>query len=94
MKAIKKVVITGDTNSEIPEASLELLKNPDLLIADAIVPPNIHIKKTHELRRGYGTCRAAQCKKIALIHLSHLFRPHHIESLFLPLGYDGQVFEF
>lgn len=33
-------------------------------------------------------------KEVVLTHLSHLFRPHHIESIFLPLGYDGQVFEF
>jgi phosphoribosyl 1,2-cyclic phosphate phosphodiesterase len=32
-------------------------------------------------------------KETVLTHLSHLFRPHHIESIFLPLGYDGQVFE-
>jgi phosphoribosyl 1,2-cyclic phosphate phosphodiesterase len=32
-------------------------------------------------------------KKVILTHLSHLFRPHHIESVFLPLGYDGQELE-
>jgi len=90
----KKVVITGDTNSEIPEASLELMKNPDLLIADAIVPPNIHIKKHMNSEEAMALAEQLNAKKTALIHLSHLFRPHHVESLFLPLGYDGQVFEF
>jgi phosphoribosyl 1,2-cyclic phosphate phosphodiesterase len=32
-------------------------------------------------------------KEVVLTHLSHLFRPHNIESTSLPLGYDGQVFE-
>src|SRR5512145_3171452 len=35
-----KVVVTGDTSPDIPEKSLELMKDPDLLIADAIVPPH------------------------------------------------------
>lgn len=89
----KKVVITGDTNLEIPEASLELMENPDLLIADAIVPPHIHIKKHMNSEEAMALAVQLNAKEIVLTHLSHLFRPHHIESVFLPLGYDGQVFE-
>lgn len=89
-----KVVVTGDTNSKIPEASLELMKNPDLLIADAIVPPHIHIKKHMNSEEAMALAENLNAKEVVLTHLSHLFRPHHIESIFLPLGYDGQVFEF
>lgn len=89
-----KVVITGDTNPDIPEKSLELMKDPDLLIADAIVPPHIHIKKHMNLEEAMALAQKLDAKKVVLTHLSHLFRPHHIESMFLPLGYDGQVFEF
>ncbi|AAM07413.1 TPA: MBL fold metallo-hydrolase [Methanosarcina acetivorans] len=89
-----KVVITGDTNPDIPEKSLELMKDPDLLIADAIVPPHIHIKKHMNSEEAMALAQKLDAKKVVLTHLSHLFRPHHIESMFLPLGYDGQVFEF
>jgi phosphoribosyl 1,2-cyclic phosphate phosphodiesterase len=89
----KKVVITGDTNKEIPAASLQIMKKPDLLIADAIVPPHIHIKKHMNSEEALTLAGELGAKEVVFIHLSHLFRPHHIESMFLPLGYDGQVFE-
>ncbi|MDY9927954.1 MBL fold metallo-hydrolase [Methanosarcina sp.] len=89
-----KVVVTGDTSSNIPEKSLELMKDPDLLIADAIVPPHIHIKKHMNSEEAMALAQKLNAKEVVLTHLSHLFRPHNIESMFLPLGYDGQVFEF
>lgn len=88
-----KVVITGDTSLEIPEASLKLMKDPDLLIADAIVPPHIHIKKHMNSEEAMMLAEKLNAKEVVLTHLSHLFRPHNIESAFLPIGYDGQVFE-
>lgn len=88
-----KVVITGDTGLEIPEASLKLMKDPDLLIADAIVPPHIHIKKHMNSEEAMTLAEKLSAKEVVLTHLSHLFRPHNIESISLPLGYDGQVFE-
>jgi len=88
-----KVVITGDTGPEIPEASLELMKDPDLLIADAIVPPHIRIKKHMNSEEATALAEKLNAKEVVLTHLSHLFRPHNIESIFLPLGYDGQIFE-
>lgn len=88
-----KVVITGDTSAGIPKASMELMKDPDLLIADAIVPPHIHIKKHMNSEEAMALAEKLNAKEVVLTHLSHLFRPHHIESIFLPLGYDGQVFE-
>lgn len=88
-----KVVITGDTGPEIPEASLELMKDPDLLIADAIVPPSIHIKKHMNSEEAMKLAEKLNAKEVVLTHLSHLFRPHNIESIFLPLGYDEQFFE-
>lgn len=76
-----KVVITGDTNPDIPEKSLELMKDPDLLIADAIVPPHIHIKKHMNSEEAMALAQKLDAKKVVLTHLSHLFRPHHIESM-------------
>jgi phosphoribosyl 1,2-cyclic phosphate phosphodiesterase len=89
----KKVVITGDTSPKIPEVSLQLMKDPDLLIADAIVPQHINIKKHMNSEEAMALAKKLDAKEVVLTHLSHLFRPHHIESLFLPIGYDGQVFE-
>jgi phosphoribosyl 1,2-cyclic phosphate phosphodiesterase len=89
-----RVVITGDTSPNIPEKSLELMNDPDLLIADAIVPPHIHIDKHMNSEEAMALSQKLNAKEVVLIHLSHLFRPHDIESMFLPLGYDGQVFEF
>jgi phosphoribosyl 1,2-cyclic phosphate phosphodiesterase len=93
-KGAIKVVITGDTNLKIPDASLRLMKDPDILIADAIVPPHIHIKKHMNSKEAMELAKKLNAKETVLVHLSHHFRPHNIESLFFPLGYDGQVFEF
>ncbi|HII02524.1 TPA: MBL fold metallo-hydrolase [Methanosarcinaceae archaeon] len=89
-----KVVVTGDTNKDIPKVSLDLMKNPDLPIADAIVPPRIHIKKHMNSEEAMELASELNAKEVVLTHLSHFYRPHDIESMFLPLGYDGQVFEF
>lgn len=89
----KKVVITGDTNLEIPEASLKLMQDPDLLIADAIAPPHIHIEKHMNSEEAMVLAEQLNAKEVVLTHISHLFRPHNIEALYIPLGYDGQVFE-
>jgi phosphoribosyl 1,2-cyclic phosphate phosphodiesterase len=89
-----RVVVTGDTSPNIPEKSLELMNDADLLIADAIVPPHIHIDKHMNSEEAMALSQKLNAKEVVLIHLSHLFRPHDIESMFLPLGYDGQVFEF
>lgn len=90
----KKVVITGDTAKKLPEASLKLMQNPDLLIADAIAPPHIHVVKHMSSEEAVQLAEEVNAKKVVLVHLSHLYRPHDIESRSLPLGYDGQVFEF
>lgn len=90
----KKVVVTGDTSKEIPGASLEIMKKPDLLIADAIAPPHIHVVKHMSSEDAVQLGEELNAKETVLVHLSHLYRPHEVESRFLPLGYDGQVFEF
>ena len=42
----KKVVISGDTDENIPEKSIELIQNPDIFIVDAIIPHDVgfHVK--------------------------------------------------
>jgi phosphoribosyl 1,2-cyclic phosphate phosphodiesterase len=89
-----KVVITGDSQRNIPEKSMELIQNPDLLITDAIVPPNINIKKHMNTTEAFDLAKTIGAKELVFTHLSHYFKPHEEAIKEYPLGYDGMVFEF
>jgi len=89
----KKVVITGDTRKLIPSRSIELIRQPDLLIADAIVPPSINVKKHMNSEEAMEFANEIEAKEVVLTHLSHHFKPHDEAAKTLPLGYDGMVFE-
>ena len=90
-----KIVITGDTSKDIPEKSLDMMLEPDLLIADAIIPPRATIPKHMNSREAVELARELKAKNVVLTHLSHMFPPHK-ESIAegWPLGYDGMEFEF
>lgn len=97
----KKVVITGDTSRSIPENSLELMKSPDLLIADAIVPSkgdfpkyiqnklsknNLSFANKHMTYEGaIELSKSLNAKKTRLVHLSHYFKNEYKE-----LAEDGE----
>ncbi|MFZ2412570.1 MAG: MBL fold metallo-hydrolase, partial [Candidatus Methanoperedens sp.] len=89
-----KIVITGDTAKDIPEKSLELMSQPDLLIADAIIPAIGTVPKHMNADEAMELASKLQAKKVVLTHLSHLFPPHEQSIKDLPLGYDGMEFEF
>ncbi len=89
-----KVVITGDTAKDIPEKSFELMYRPDLLIADAIIPPRGTIPKHMNAREAMELAKELEAKNVVLTHLSHLFPPHGESVKEWPLGYDGMEFEF
>lgn len=89
-----KIVITGDTIKDIPEKSLELMFKPDLLIADAIIPPRATLPKHMNAREAMELASELEAKKVVLTHLSHLFPPHDESVNEWPLGYDGMEFEF
>ncbi len=84
-----KVVITGDTQRNICSRSLELVSNPDLLIADAIVPPTVEVKKHMNSEEALDLAKSIGAKRVVFTHLSHYFAPHEIASKELPLGFDG-----
>lgn len=90
----KKVVITGDAIRAFPSKSMELIRNPDLLIADGIVPPTMNVKKHMNSQEAMELGEEIGAKKVVLTHLSHYFEPHDVASKTIPLGYDGMVFEF
>ncbi len=89
-----KVVITGDTSKEIPGRSLELMSRPDLLIADAIIPPRGKIPKHMNSQDAMELAFELEAKNVVLTHLSHNFPPHDESVKQWPLGYDGMEFEF
>lgn len=89
----KKVVITGDTSKNIPEKSLDLILEPDLLIADAIIPPRGNIPKHMNSKEAVELGRQLRAKTIVLTHLSHNFPPHEEAEKKWPIGYDGMEFD-
>ncbi len=91
---IHKVVITGDTTVDIPVKSLELMAMPDLLIADAIIPPRGKVAKHMNSKDAMELASQLNAKEVVLTHLSHNFPPHDEAVKEWPLGYDGMEFEF
>ena len=89
-----KVVVTGDTEKDIPEKSFELMYRPDLLIADAIIPPRGTIPKHMNAKEAMKLASELEAKAVVLTHLSHHFPPHDESVKEWPLGYDGMEFEF
>lgn len=89
-----KVVISGDSEKNIPRKSLDYIQNPDLFIADAIVPAHMTVKKHMNAAEALETAEKIHAKKTVLTHLSHFYGPHDEEAKTLPLGYDGEVFDF
>jgi len=89
----KKLVISGDTNKDIPEKSLELMNKPDVFIVDAIVPPGYTVKKHMNAEEAMELAEYLGARRTVLTHLSHLYPPHDEASEIYPLGYDQMVIE-
>lgn len=83
------VAYTGDTRADIPARSRELLGGADLLILDAIVPPEIRLTKHMNYAEALELARDAAPRETRLVHLSHLI------SWSLPhLARDGECIRF
>jgi phosphoribosyl 1,2-cyclic phosphate phosphodiesterase len=89
----RTAIFTGDTNLDIPAKSLEMMKDPDLLIADAIVPPHIHLDKHMNAEDAMKLIEQLNAKKAVLVHLSHMFPAHDEAANTFPLGYDGMIID-
>ena len=84
-----RIGFTSDTNSDIPQRSLDLLTDLDLLLMDAIVPSSIRIQKHMNYLDACTLAQQLEPEDYRCIHLSHLMPwdlPH--------LGKDGETFEF
>ncbi len=85
-----RVGFTSDTNRDIPQRSLDLLSNLDLLMLDALVPSEI--TTIHKHMNYLEACMLAdrlKPKDFRCVHQSHLLPwdlPH--------LGMDGDIYEF
>jgi phosphoribosyl 1,2-cyclic phosphate phosphodiesterase len=84
----KVVIITSDTKMEIPEKSLELMKDADLMLADAITPPGYTISKHMTADEAIELAERLGTKRLILTHLSHLYPPHEEALKRWPLGHD------
>ena len=84
-----RVGFTSDTNIEIPQRSLDLLGNLDLLLLDALVPSSVTIHKHMNYLDACMLADRLNPKDFRCVHQSHLLPwdlPH--------LGKDGDIFEF
>ena len=63
---------TGDTRVDIPERSKELISGADLLVLDAIVPPEIRLSKHMNYEEALRLARETGAREWRFVHLSHL----------------------
>ena len=70
-----------------------MMKDADLLIADAIVPPHIHLDKHMNATDAMELSRQVNAKRTVLVHLAHMYPPHDEAIERYPLGHDGMVID-
>jgi len=83
-----KIVFTGDTSSKLSDEVIELIRSPDLLIADAI-HPTLSFNKHMNANEAFELSKRIDAKETLFIHMSHLYPPHAVASKKYPLSYDG-----
>jgi len=66
------IAYTGDTGADIPEPSKEILSGVDLLVLDAIVPPEIRLTKHMNYEEALRMAGEAAPGTFRMVHLSHL----------------------
>ncbi|MCS7130108.1 MAG: MBL fold metallo-hydrolase [Archaeoglobaceae archaeon] len=88
-----RVVISGDTNIEIPEKSIEEMEKPDLFVVNSIAPSG-KFKKHMNAREALYLAERIGAKKVVLSHLGHFFPPPKDASRYYPVGEDYQLFSF
>jgi phosphoribosyl 1,2-cyclic phosphate phosphodiesterase len=84
-----RIGFTSDTNSHIPENSLDLLSDLDLLLLDALVPSRIMISKHMNYVDACALADRLAPVDFRCVHMSHMMPwdlPH--------CGADGETFEF
>ncbi len=88
-----KVVISGDTNANLPNKTLEEIKNPDLFIVEALAPKG-RFRKHMNASEALSLAKRINAKKVVFVHMGHFFPPPNIASKYYPVGEDYQSFSF
>lgn len=88
-----KVVVSGDTNKNVPNKSLAEMMDADLFIVEALAPEG-RFKKHMNANEALSLAKRINAKKVVLTHIGHFFPPHHIAIKKYPLGMDFQTFSF
>ena len=84
-----RIGFTSDTNRDIPEKSLDLLTDLDLLLLDALVPSRAMIPKHMNYLDACALAEQLAPVDFRCVHMSHMIPwdlPH--------TGKDGEIFEF
>ncbi len=89
-----KVVISGDTNKNLPSKSLAEMMDADLFIVEALAPEGYRFKKHMNAKEALQLAKEIRAKKVVLTHLGHFFPPHDVAVKKYPLGSDFQTFLF
>lgn len=84
-----RIGFTSDTNADIPKKSLDLLRDLDVLLLDALVPAPINITKHMNYVQACTLARSLQPQEFRCIHISHVM-PWDCPYL----SSDGDCFEF
>ncbi len=88
-----KVVISSDTNFDIPTRTLVEMENPDLFIVEALAP-NGKFRKHMNASEALRLAKKINAKRVVLTHMGHFFPPHSEAIKYLPVGEDYQKFSF
>ncbi len=84
-----RIGFTSDTNRDIPQRSLDLLRNLDLLLLDALAPSSFTISKHMNYLDACTLAGELSPKEFRCVHLSH-FIPWDLPNT----AKDGDVFSF
>jgi len=84
-----RIGYTADTNIDIPQKSLDLLNNLDLLLLDALVPSRVAIHKHMNYLDACTLAGRLAPNEFRCVHMSHMI-PWDLSHT----GRDGDVFEF
>lgn len=89
-----KVVVSGDTNRDLPQKSISEMENPDLFIVEALAPETYRFRKHMNSSEALSLAKQINAGKVVLTHLGHFFPPHTVAVKKYPVGRDLQCFSF
>jgi phosphoribosyl 1,2-cyclic phosphate phosphodiesterase len=87
-----KVIVSGDTNKDLPAKSMAEIKDADLFIVEALAPEGYRFRKHMNAEEAMNLAKKLNAKKVVLTHLGHFFPPHVISVKKYPVGRDLQCF--